>query len=856
MTALHCFHCDELINQVQTIEQQIHGKMQSFCCLGCASIAGMIDSNGLVDFYDFRSQSSAKANNEKQNSYLIYDKTNVQQQYFVAKNAKTSHIQLLVEDIRCAACIWLIKARLSRVVGVSKIEVDSLSKIVSFDWTADTTLLSKIMQKLDDIGFPCTPYCIENEIVQKNNYRNDILKRLGVAGLGMMQTMMFATGLYLGDSELTNTFNTSNDLASSDRALLQWVSLIVTSFVLWYSAAPFYKNAYRSVLVGKIGIDMPISLALFIAYGSSLYNILNNHPHVYFDTVTMFTFLILLGRLAEAQTRNFLARTLSSSKNKIPILARRVGNEGDAQSINGNPSSLPKEDWLPIVELAKYDTVLVKVGETVPIDGIIIEGDTWFDQSFITGESNLVVGNIGTLALAGSINTHAPIKLRTENLSGQRLIDQIIQFKQSGTQNKPHLEMQLDTVAKYFSLAVILVASFVYLGWTFYQPEKALLVTLSVLVISCPCALSLAVPTAQACTQAILNKLGVAVAHHHFLETLLKTTDVLFDKTGTLTEGKVTISQVNFLHREQFLHSGEALNKVLDKPCLLAFIASLEAESEHPIAQAFLPYLDPAIKATNIKYVVGEGVSGDIDGLRYYVGSPLFIDENVPSAKAKFNSIDYNIGDQPHLIVASNSGIIASILTQDQTRNDAHTLVNYLHDLDIQTHILSGDPSDKSTLLAKQLGINNVQQGMLAQNKMGYVESLHQQGRISLMIGDGINDAPVLSVAHNSIAMGSGSDLSRVSADAVLINNQLSSLVHVFKLAKQHKAVITSNIYWALGYNVITIPMAVFGFIPPYLAAIGMSLSSLVVLWNATRLLNKNTFEKIRHESTKQLVAN
>jgi P-type Cu2+ transporter len=833
MNTLHCFHCHELIDQSHIVERPIQDKQQAFCCAGCASIASMIDSNGLSEFYEFRSESSRTANNVESKSYLIYDKKNIQQQYFTSIKPDTSHVQFILEDIRCAACIWLIKACLTRLSGVSKLDVDSISKIVSFEWAQDKTQLSEIMQQLDQVGYPPTPYCVENEVVAKNNYRNDILKRLGVAGLGMMQTMMFATGLYLGDSELTGTFNTANDLALSDRNLLQWVSLLVTSFVLWYSAEPFYKSAYRAARVGKVSMDMPISIALFIAYATSIYNILNNNPHVYFDTVTMFIFLILLGKLAEAQTRNYLARTLSSSKNKLPVLARKTTLNAANDSLIQTNTAQIADDWTPIVALNKNDLLLVKTGETIPVDGIIVDGETWLDQSFITGESTLIAGKTGQMALAGSINTHAPITLRAENLSGQRLIDQMIRFKKSGQKNKPRLEMRLDFIAKYFSLSIIAIALIVYLGWTLYQPDKALLVTLSVLVVSCPCALSLAVPTAQACTQYMLNKLGIAVAHHHFLETLLKTSDVLFDKTGTLTEGKISISDINFMHSKPFIHAG----KPIDESSLLSIVGSLEAQSEHPIAQAFLPFVDPKFKASKIQYFNGEGIAGLVDDIQYYIGSPVFIDERVPSSRSKYNKIDFNASAEAHLVVASETGIIATITTADQTRKDAQILIDFLHQLNIKTHILSGDPSAKTASLSKQLGTTCFKHGMLAQEKMAYVENLSQQGRISLMIGDGINDAPVLSVAHNSIAMGTGSDLSRVSADAVLLNNQLSSLIDVFSLAQQHQKITTSNIYWALGYNMITIPMAIFGLIPPYLAAIGMSISSLVVLWNATRLL-------------------
>jgi P-type Cu2+ transporter len=869
MTVLNCFHCSELIDQAHIIGREIHGKQQSFCCVGCASIATMIDSNGLADFYEFRSETSSKATTKSQPNYLIYDKINIQQQYFTAIDKNKLQVQLLVEDIRCAACIWLIKARLRRLADVSKLEVDSISKIVSFEWEQDKTLLSEIMLQLHQIGYPPIPYCVENEIVQKNNYRNDILKRLGVAGLGMMQTMMFATGLYLGDSELTQAFNTSNDLASSDRSLLLWVSLLVTSFVLWYSAAPFYKSAYKTVRVGKIGMDMPISVALFIAYGASVFNMVNGHPHVYFDTVTMFTFLILMGRLAEAQTRNYLARTLSSSKNKLPILARVVNFNSKSSTSSHLPltkinpilasdnlsSDSVKDNLIPIVELKENDVVLVKVGETIPIDGEIIDGSTWFDQSFITGESTLVSGRIGSMALAGSINTHAPIKIRAKKLSGQRLIDKIFQFKQSGHQKKPHLEMQLDFVGKYFSLAVLLIAASVYIGWSLYQPDSALIVTLSVLVISCPCALSLAVPTAQACTQSILNKNGFAVAHDHFLETLLQTTDVLFDKTGTLTEGKVSVNKVNLINR----HACSKHEKQLNKDELLAIAASLEAQSEHPIAYAFAPYFNPSIKASELQYYNGEGVSGMVDGVRYFIGSPLFIRKYVSLATSTHDEKGPTFDDSSHLIMASEYGVISTIETKDQTRTDAKRLIDFLKSNQIKTHILSGDPSDKSLLLANELGIEQVKKGMLSQDKMAFVEHLNRQGSISLMIGDGINDAPVLSIAHNSIAMGSGSDLSRVSSDAVLINNQLSSLIQVFNLAKQHKKVITSNIYWALSYNLITIPLAAFGLVPPYLAAIGMSLSSLFVLWNATRLLKHQNNETLliknmRHLATEKSI--
>jgi Cu2+-exporting ATPase len=823
---LSCYHCGLPVDKTGEFVLTLQQQARDFCCPGCLAVATIINDDGLEQFYQYRSQLNRRPKQQRE-SFALYDRDDVQRGFVThhhvvrhddavsgdvnnindtAANSpeRESTAHLLLDDITCAACVWLIEQHLQSIAGVVSVRVSADTHQCAVCWNRQQVSLSQLMMSLEDIGYRPHPFSEDKNEERQQRYQRMALMRLGVAGFGMMQVGMVAIALYAGDMQ---------GIDDQWWSLLRWVSLIVATPVILFSAQPLWSTAYKNILRGHLTMEVPVSIAIILAYSISVWATTTGTGEVYFDSVSMFTFFLLWGRYLEMRTRYKNRRQTHATTRLLPLIARRMVND--------------RIEEVVLDELTIGDRVHIAAGNSLPCDGEVIQGVSTVNESLITGEAEPVRKQIGDQVIAGTVNMDGTLIIRATATQQATRLSTIERLTTFAEQDKPRAQQLANTVARYFVAAVLVGSAAVYTFWYFHQPEMALWITLSVLVVTCPCALSLATPAVLTATLSRMRTNGLLVLKGHVIETLAQVTRVVFDKTGTLTYGKPCVVKITIVDgrypREQ----------------VLAIAAAIERGSSHPIAHAFIDY-EKHYRVDNHVLHTGVGVEGSvsIDGKdrRYFLGKPTFLDANMaPPAKGQWlllsgsnNDHDSNSNDE--------QSPIAWICLSDELRASANNAVADLQKNRLAVDILSGDHVSVVRSIANNLGVLSYQAGVMPEEKLAYIRQLQANNDTVLMLGDGINDVPVLAGADVSIAMGSASDFARTHADAILLNNDLTMLAKNIALAHRCKSIMRQNMAWALAYNFSVLPLAAAGFIPPYLAAIGMSLSSLVVVINALRV--------------------
>ncbi|MCU8007803.1 MULTISPECIES: heavy metal translocating P-type ATPase [unclassified Shewanella] len=795
MTYPSCFHCQEPVLTGQQFVTRINDRDELMCCPGCQAVSQAIVDAGLLSYYKFRTEPGSKQNAlvpEALTQFSAYDLPEVQQD-FVHSEDNVESVSLSIDGITCAACAWLIEHKVKQLAGVSQVLVNSTTQRAMISWDKRKVKLSDILGQISRIGYQAAPYQVdEQELNNKLNSRKFLL-RLGLAGFATMQVMMFALALYTGYF---------TDLDVQYRDYFRWVSMIFATPVVLYSAQPFYFSAIRTLLSGKLNMDVSVSIAIGGAYTASCFATVNGTGEVYFESVSMFTFFLLLGRYFEQKARQKASVSSSNLHKLVPLTAHLVTENG--------------QEEIPAKKLRLNDVILVKPGEMVAADGVVIEGHTNINEAMLTGEQMPIEKQQDQQVYAGTINVDQPIKVKVTALGQDQLVAEIIRLQELASNTKPAIALLADKLSRYFSGTILTIATITYLVWQQISPEDAFWVTLSVLVATCPCALALATPTAVTCATAIFTRLGIITRKAGVFEKLPQIKHVVFDKTGTLTCGTLSIGQTQCMAD-------------LTKTQALAIAAALETGSRHPIAAAFALFADNTLVAEQVHHEVGFGVRGRIEGTDYLIGNAVFtgarVDTQDPTQKI-------------WLARSANEQleVLASFEIQDNIRQDSKATIEILKQQGCRISIASGDSSGHVHQLAKELGIEDVHSGLTPAGKLALVTKLQQHTRVA-MFGDGINDAPVLAGADLSVAMGSGSAIAKNSADLILLGDHLSRFTQAVAVAKLTTQIIKQNLAWALGYNALILPLAVTGHVAPYIAAIGMSASSLIVVGNSLRLL-------------------
>ncbi len=794
-SALYCFHCGLPSPKDSPYRLDINGVTRVMCCPGCQAVAKTIVDMGMSSYYDHRetcapgSIPSADMVPEFLDELTRWDTPALTQQYVAATDNGDATTTLIISGITCAACAWLIEKKMASLDGVREFRLNMSTLRAVVRWNPATLALSRIIQAIASVGYKAEPYQPERgELLRKQENRTALL-RIGLAGLGSMQVMMFAVGLYAGDA---------TGIETQFQTFLRIVSAIVTLPVLLYAGFPFLHGAWVNLRERQLGMDVPVSIALVLAYTASLYSTWARGPEVYFDSVCMFIFFLLIGRYLEMRARHHAATSSLAAGGHRSLTARKL----DAQ---GNTHLMPAD------MVAVDDLIQVRAGETIPCDGEIVQGESSVDESMLTGESLPLPRQHGDRVISGSVNIDNPLQVRVARPAHASTMNTLRRLLDQAQGEKPALTLLADRIAGKVVARVLIVTALTYAGWLWYAPEHAFWVALSVLVVTCPCALSLATPTALTTATTALADLGFLVTRGHTLEGLESVDHVVFDKTGTLTEGKFSVAEVRPI--------GDA-----NREECLALAQALESQSEHPIAKAFSHLGASLREIDNVRIVPNQGVEGWHQGQRYRIGIARFAAQPTPTAPASGH----------WLLLANEHASMCWFRVQDDVRADAKALIDALKQRGADIHLLSGDHSEHAQQVADQLGIPHCRSGASPEDKLAFVTQLQSSGKV-LMIGDGLNDAPVLAAANVSVAMASGSDLAKISADALILNNRLSTLQSALAIAVFNRSIMRQNITWAVVYNTLAVPFAAFGFVPPWAAAIGMSASSLVVVLNALR---------------------
>ena len=778
-----CYHCGEPLPHSPT-ELVFQGVAQAFCCDGCAAAAQWIRDADLGDYYQLRSARAMRVGTEPLD-LGIWDRDELLDEHSHAIDGGREII-LLTDGMRCAACAWLIDRTLGREAGVIDSSANAVTGRIRIAWDPAQTALSHLLQRLALLGY--RPYLASGEVREQARVseRKRWLLRLGVAGLGAFQAMMLAEALYL---------DTNNTMPVPTRDFFRWLTFLVSTPVVFYSGWPFLIGAWRELRNRHVGMDTLIAGSTLLAYFASLVETIRGGPHVWYDAAVMFVFLLLAARMLEQRARNIATAQVDALARARPVFATRECMDGSRESV-------------PLSALVVDDVVRVTAGDSVPADGILLDDAAVFEESLLTGESAPVKKIPGDIVYAGTVCREHPARMRVTQVGTATRLSQLARMVDHAQEHRPPIAHTADLIGRRFVQALLLCAAAVYVFWHFHAPERAFEVTLALLVISCPCALSLSVPAALASAHGTLAKLGVLATKPDALETLSKATDIVFDKTGTLTDARPGLRNVETFYGFEAAHA-------------LAIAAALERDSGHPIAAAFVATGATGPVAQSVRTVTGCGVQGTVDGRPWRLGQAGF-------AAAR--------EDDGHVWLGDGERGVARFSLRETPRADAADSVRDLRAQGLAVHVASGDAQDAVQRLGQALGIHAMHARQTPEDKLALVRGLQSQGRIVAMVGDGLNDAPVLAGADVSLAMGEGAPLAQRAADLVMTGTSLMRIPAAIVLARRTQRIIRQNLSWALAYNVVALPVAAAGVVTPWLAALGMALSSLIVTVNALRL--------------------
>jgi Cu2+-exporting ATPase len=799
-----CFHCALPIPAHTNLTIVWDGALRAFCCRGCEAVAQAIIAGGLDDYYRLRTSVSTTGRElvpDELREFAAYDHPSVQQQ-LVHRAGDNCDVSLILEGITCTACLWLNEAHLKRLSGVRAVQMNYATRRARVFWDRTHLSLSEILRSVRAIGYDAYPYDPARHQQLQVRERRGLLLRLGVAGILGAQVMTLSVALYVGDWSGTDP---------ALRTFFYYVSFLLTLPVLLYSGWAFFRGAWNDLRRARAGMDVPIALGLSGAFAASVWTTVTGVGTVYYDSVSMFIFLLLAGRYVEYAARVRAIESAESLVQARPAVAMRLDAQGTVTQVS-------------VAELVPGDVVRVRPGDTVPADGCVMAGTSSVNESLLTGESRPLTKEPGDAVIAGSINVESPLTVRIDNTGADTVLSAILRLLDRAQTEKPELAKLADRIAGGFVVGVLVLAALCGLYWWQVDPARAWMIVVVVLVVTCPCALGLATPTALAAATGTLARAGLLTTRGHALETLARATHFIFDKTGTLTRGELTVVRVD-------AHATTSASECA------ALAAALERHSEHPLARALISASPHDERDANeVANYPGEGLRGVVADVPLYIGTVSFVH--------RMTGLQIDVGrlmsscrhGETAVVLATPRTHLATFILRDTLRSGAVESLTELKNLGKHLVLLTGDHAPAAEHVARELDIDTIQVRLKPHEKLAYVQRLQESGAVVAMIGDGINDAPVLAAAHVSIAMGGAAHVSAASADMILLASDLRRLVTGLRVARRSLAIIRQNLVWASAYNIIAVPAAALGWVTPWMAALGMSLSSLFVVLNAARL--------------------
>jgi len=800
-----CFHCGLPLPKNQDFQARLDGDTRHFCCFGCQSVCEAIYAAGMEGFYQRTPDGSllAPPPAPPENANL-FDLEEVQEE-FITQSGQEREIHLLVEGIHCAACVWLIEHRLNQLPGVLSARVNLSGKRLSLSWDNDLIKLSKIIENLGKIGYAATPFdpeAAEGAIKKQNR---ELLFRMAFAGFAMMNLLWVSIALYSGADK------------GEFRELFYWVGFALATPTLFYSGWPFLKGAWTGLKALHLGMDLPIAIGASVTWLYSSYVTFSGTEtgDVYFDTVVNFIFVILVGRHLEGMSKRHAVAATQRLLDLQPRIAT-LFNDGT-------------EEPVPIRRVKTDDLVLIKAGNKVPVDGVIIDGSSTLNEAMLSGESQAVTKTSGDTVSAGTINLSSALTVRVTGTLKETSLGRIIRLVEEAQASKAPIQCMADIIVPWFVLITLLLASITFFIWLGTDIELALMAATSVLIITCPCAFGLATPMAIAVASGQGARHGILIRHGEVLENLSHIDHFVFDKTGTLTEGKMRVQQIR-------------TSSAFSEDHLLAVAASIERYSEHSIASAIIEAAAarnlPVIGSAQFCNQPGQGVSALVDGVPVLLGTLAWLEHNqiTPDKTLVRQANDWEKTAVSGVHMAIDGCHAGAIGIADRLRADAKNMISKLRDNGIRLTLLTGDRKGVAESIALQLGGMEVIAEVLPQDKDKVIRELQSQGDQVAMVGDGINDAPALIRANVGIAIGSGTDVSVENADIVLMGDELAKIHLASQLSRRTLLTIKQNIGISITYNIIMVPLAMAAQITPLVAAVSMPISSLLVIGNAARI--------------------
>lgn len=793
-----CFHCGDDVPRGTSWAVDIDGMSRPMCCAGCQAAAETIAGHGLSAFYAQRTLASARPTQDLPD-FDAYDDAALDAACpLLADGAREAH--LVLEGMRCAACAWLIETGVRRLPGVLDASVNLATSQARLRFDPARTRLGDLLAAIWQLGYRAWPYDARRRQAVLDHARRDALRRLGIAGLFGMQVMMVATALW---------FDPTASGIGRYLSALNWLNLAMTLPIVGYAAVPFYRGAWRTIRAGQLGMDVPVSLGILLAFAGSVWHTITGEA-TYFDSVAMFVTLLLAARFVELLMQQRASSLLDHATRILPAVVERI------ELVDG----LRRVVRVPARDLVPGDRVLVKPGSAFVVDGIVRAGASSCDESILTGESLPVARGVGDPVLGGSTNVESPLEIEVTAVGRGVFMARVAELVARAAAGKPRLAQLAGRISGWFVGGVLAIAVGAALWHGLVLGQPWLPIVIAVLVISCPCALALATPAALTAASGALLERGVAVLRTGALEDLVAVTHVVFDKTGTLTTGRLRLEEV-------VVHHG-------DEAHWRRIAAALEAHSEHPLATALVEAAGPGPRplAHALVNTPGAGIEGTIDGVRHALGSRRFVATRVATCPAPGAAAPF----VQEALLAVDGRVVAEFRLRDTLRVDAVETVAALRAAGLTLAIFSGDRPAAVACIGAELGIADARGGMQPADKLAALEALQADGAVVAVVGDGINDAPMLARAALSFAVANAAEHAKLSADLVALRDEIAGVAVAFVLARRTRQIMRQNLGWALGYNVFALPLALAGYVAPWFAAFCMSASSLVVTLNAARL--------------------
>ena len=790
MGKIACDHCQLEFDKDVLIQDEGH----YFCCNGCQGVYHLLQSEGLESFYDKVGDVKLDPANKVVADLGKFDLDGFSKKYVTDKDG-FSEVSLIIDGIHCSACVWLNEKVLHRTEGIIEASINYTNHKAKVIWDPSIIKLSEIIQKIQSIGYNAYPYDAKAGEERANKTRKDYYSRLLVGVFATMNMMFLAVAHYSG--QLTGI---THDM----KMVLIWAQFILTTPVLFYTGWVYFKGAYFGLKNRFINMDFLIAFGATLAYIYSIYSMISGVGEVYFDSVVMIITFIFVGKYLEVLSKKQAVDTLDSLTSSIPTEVLVI--RGDEKVI------------VSIQEVKIGEVIEIKPGEKIVIDGVLLSGEGGVDESSISGESLPVYKRVGDDILSGGINLDAVIRYEATKEFSTSMLSTISTLLEDSLTKKPKIEKLVNIISGYFSLVVLILATATFIGWYLADGsfEKALIITISVIVIACPCALGLATPVATLIGLSVGVKRGILFKEASFLETMAKSNVLLLDKTGTITEGKPSV-----------VHS--KIYKEFDTSLLYSLVKS----STHPISKGVEGFLEDGDASReyileNSKNIEARGIEAEYGGKKLFGGNLRLLKERGIELELDSNSSIFAF--------VIDGELVAHYELVDKAKEGAKQSVEYFQKMGLEVAMLTGDNEKVASQIAKEVGIEKIYHSLYPNDKAEIVQSYHKEKKIVIMAGDGINDALALSKSDIAIAMGSGADISVEVSDVVLLTDKMSSLSEALKLSRKTYKNIKQNLTMSLFYNFLTVPLAMAGYVIPLVAALFMSVSSLLVVANAIRI--------------------